>query len=92
MSSKKAIYESSILCGFGADDELADSGITMVGAAGWVAVAVTETDGFGFAFGAAVSLLTLTDAGTCAHIGNMLKSRCIMIKVQMCKNSTNSIL
>ena len=92
MSSKKAIYESSILCGFGADDELADSGITMAGAAGWVAVAVTETAGFGFAFGAAVSLLTLTDAGTCAHIGNKLKSRCITIKVQMCKYSTNSIL
>ena len=64
MSSKKAIYESSILFVFGADDELADSGFTMVGAAGWVAAAVTESDGFGFPFGAAISLLTLTDAGT----------------------------
>jgi hypothetical protein len=59
MSSRKATYESSMLCVFGADDELAGSGFIMVGAA-----AVVETDGLGFPFGTAVSLLTLTDAGT----------------------------
>ena len=64
MSSRKATYESSMLCAFGADDELAGSGFIMVGAASWVAAAVVETDAFGFAFGTAVSLLTLTDAGT----------------------------
>lgn len=64
MSSRKATYESSMLCAFGADDELAGSGFIMVGVAGWVVAAVVETDGFGLAFGAAVSLLTLTDAGT----------------------------
>lgn len=64
MSSRKAKYESSMLCGFGANDEFAGSGFIMVGAAGWVAAAILETDVLGFAFGAAISLLTLTDAGT----------------------------
>lgn len=66
MSSKKAIYESSMLCGLAADDEVDGSGFMIVGAAGCVAAVVVETDGLGFAFGAAVSLLTLTDAGTIA--------------------------
>ena len=57
------MYESSIFCAFGADDELVDSGFTMVGATGLAAAVMVEIKGFGFAFGAAVSLLTRTDAG-----------------------------
>lgn len=67
MSSKKAVYESSILCGFGcAADELTDSCLTTAGAAaaGRVGPATDETTGFGFPFWTAVSLLTRTDAGT----------------------------
>lgn len=63
ISSKNAMYESSILCPFGADDEV-DSGFTMVGATGLAFTVVVDSKGFGFALGAAVSLLTRTDAGT----------------------------
>ena len=72
MSSRKAMYESSMLCGFAAlpppPDGFTNSGLTIEGAdaagPGAAAAAVTvETDGFAFAFGAAVSLLTRTDAG-----------------------------
>lgn len=64
MSSKKAIYESSILWDFGADDELIDSGFTVVGAVGLVATAVVEVPAFGFDLGMTASLLTRTEAGT----------------------------
>lgn len=66
MSSKKAVYESSTLCGFGADEELTDSGFVTVGTtAGLMAAAgADDTDCFDLGFGAAVSLLTRTDAGT----------------------------
>lgn len=68
MSSKKAVYESSILCDFGADEEeLTVSGfITTVGAAAGLLVAATAVErmGFDLGFGVAVSLLTRTDAGT----------------------------
>ena len=65
MSSKKAIYESSMLCVFGAEGELTISGFTIEGAGpGLMDAATVETDGFGFPFGIAVSLLTRTDAGT----------------------------
>lgn len=66
MSSKKAVYESSMLCAFGAEeDELADSGFTIVGPVVPETV-VLEVDSvaFGFVLAAAVSLLTRTDAGT----------------------------
>lgn len=58
------MYESSILCAFGADDELVDSGF-MIGATGLEVTGMDETEGFGFAFAAAaaLSLLTRTDAG-----------------------------
>lgn len=69
ISSKNAIYESSILCGFSADEEFAVSCFTTVGAAvGRVAAATDERDGFGFDFGIADSLLTRTDAGTCIQV------------------------
>lgn len=64
MSSKNAIYESSILCFFGADDELTNSGFPTIGAVGRDGAAVVDGEGFGLDFGAASSLLTLTDAGT----------------------------
>lgn len=64
MSSKKAIYESSMLCPLGADDKLTDSGFTTVGPDVPATVVVFDCDGFGFGFGIAVSLLTRTDAGT----------------------------
>lgn len=64
MSSKKATYESSMLCFFGADDEFAGSGFTTVGPVGPLTIAALVSDDFGFPFGTAVSLLTLTDAGT----------------------------
>lgn len=69
MSSKKAVYESSTLCGFGADEELTDSGFVAVGTtAGLMAAAgADDTDCFDLGFGAAVSLLTRTDAGTCIY-------------------------
>lgn len=53
-----------MLCAFGADDKLAGSGFTTVGATGPAAAEVVGSAGFGFALGMAVSLLTLTDAGT----------------------------
>lgn len=66
MSSKKAVYESSMLCAFGADDELTDSDFTIVGPD--VPETVLEvgpgTAGFGFVLDTAASLLTRTDAGT----------------------------
>lgn len=60
------MYESSMLCGFAAaDDEgFITSGFTTGGAAGPGTAEIVETDCFGFTFGAAVSLLTRTDAGT----------------------------
>lgn len=64
MSSKKAVYESSMLLDFGADDELVESGFTVVGAAGLMATAVVEVTAFGFGLGIAASLLTRTEAGT----------------------------
>lgn len=64
MSSKNAMYESSILCFFGADDELTNSGFPTIGAAGRDGAAAVDGEGFAFAFGTAISLLTLTDAGT----------------------------
>ena len=71
MSSKKAVYESSILCGFGADEGLTVSDFTTVGAiAGLLVVAAVESDAFGLGFGVAVSLLTRTDAGTYINTKN----------------------
>lgn len=64
MSSKKAVYESSMLCAFGADDELTVSGFTIVGPDVPVTVLEVDSDGFGFVLVVAASLLTLTDAGT----------------------------
>lgn len=64
MSSRKAEYESSMLCVFGPDDEFANSGFTAAGAAGLGVGITVEREGFGFGFKAAVSLLTRTDAGT----------------------------
>lgn len=65
MSSKKAIYESSILGVFEADGKFVDSGFMMIGAAGLVATAAAvETVDLGFDFGTAVSLRTRTEAGT----------------------------
>lgn len=66
MSSKKAEYESSMLGALGADDELTESGFTIVGPGGAKTVldVDVDTDGFGFVFVIAVSLLTRTDAGT----------------------------
>jgi len=69
MSSKKAVYESSMLGAFGADDELTDSGFTIVGPSVTGTVLDVDTDtvdtgGFGFVLVTAVSLLTRTDAGT----------------------------
>jgi hypothetical protein len=69
MSSKKAVYESSMLGAFGADDELTDSGFTIVGPSVTGTVLAVDTDtvdtgGFGFVLVIAVSLLTRTDAGT----------------------------
>lgn len=70
MSSKNAIYESSILGGFGADDkELAGSiGFTVGAGAVFVVVATTAgRDDFGLGFEVvAVSLLTRTEAGIMA--------------------------
>ena len=58
------MYESSMLCPFGADDdELTASGFTIV-VAGLEATIVVETAGLGFDFGAFISRLTRTDAGT----------------------------
>ena len=65
MSSKKAVYESSMLCAFGADDdELTDSGFTIVG--GPETVLEVDIVGFGLDFATAFSLLTRTDAGIIA--------------------------
>lgn len=65
MSSKKAVYESSMLFGAG-EDELTTSGFTTVGVAGRGATTVVGTAGFGFDFGTTDSRLTRTDAGTMA--------------------------
>lgn len=64
MSSKNAMYESSMLCGFGAADVLADSGFTAAGVTCLGVEAKLAADVFGFGFRAADSLLTRTDAGT----------------------------
>jgi len=64
MSSKKAVYESSMLCAFGADVELTDSDFTIVGSDVPDTVLEVDTAGFGFVLLIAVSLLTRTDAGT----------------------------
>lgn len=64
MSSKKAIYESSMLCPFGADGKLTGSDFTTVGAEVPETVAEFDTSAFGFGFGITFSLLTRTDAGT----------------------------
>lgn len=67
MSSKKAIYESSMLGAFGADEAATVSDLPMAaGAEDLGAVAAVESCGFGFGFVRAVSLLTRTDAGTIA--------------------------
>lgn len=52
MSSKKAIYESSMLCGFGADGWAPDSNLPIVTGAdeGRGAVLTLVWGGFGFAF------------------------------------------
>lgn len=68
MSSKKAVYESSMLGAFGAD-ELTDSAFKIVGPGVTETVLdvdtdTVDTDGFGFVLVIAVSLLTRTDAGT----------------------------
>lgn len=65
MSSTKAIYESSMVCGFGADEKF-DASSFKVESAGLGAATAAESGGFGFPLGAAVSLLTRTDAGTIA--------------------------
>lgn len=65
MSSKNAVYESSMLWGFEADDELLGSGFTM-GREGGKMVVGRLVDVLGFGFGRADSLLTRTDAGTIA--------------------------
>lgn len=69
MSSKKAVYESSTLCSFGADEDLTDSVLVTVGTTAGLmtAAGADERDGFALGFGAAVSLLTRTDAGTCIY-------------------------
>lgn len=64
MSSKKAEYESSMLGAFGADDELTDSGFTIVGPdVPETVLEVVGSEGFGFVLIIAASLLTRTDAG-----------------------------
>lgn len=65
MSSRKAVYESSILCDLG-PDVVAISGLAAdVRTEGLETEAIAGGCDFGFALGAAVSLLTRTDAGTC---------------------------
>lgn len=54
-----------MLPALGADDDFADSGFTKV-VAGRAATAVVGSDTFAFDLGAAISLLTRTDAGTMA--------------------------
>lgn len=67
MSSRKAMYESSILCNLGADVVAVSGFPADVRAEGFVAGPIAaEGCGFGLAFGAAVSRLTRTDAGTIA--------------------------
>lgn len=66
MSSKKAVYESSMLCVFGADDKLTDSDFTIVGPDVPETALEVDTAGFGFVLDIAASLLTRTDAGTMA--------------------------
>lgn len=65
MSSKKAVYESSMLGALGADDELIDSGFTIVGPGVETGLDVrVDTGGFGFVLAVMASLRTRTDAGT----------------------------
>lgn len=66
MSSRKALYESSMLLPLGAeeDDELT-SGFETVGVGRGTATDEDEITGFGFDLGSAVSRRTRTDAGTC---------------------------
>lgn len=64
MSSRNAMYESSILCGFDADDEPEDCCFATAGATTG-RLEVVGVVVFGFALGSADSLLTRTDAGTC---------------------------
>lgn len=74
MSSRKAMYESSILCNLGADVVAVSGFPADVTAEGLVAGPIAaEGCGFGLAFGAAVSRLTRTDAGTCSKES---KGRC----------------
>lgn len=55
-----------MLCPFGADDdeELTASGLTIVGAGLYASTVVESVAGLGFDFGAFISRLTRTDAGT----------------------------
>lgn len=69
-----------MLCGFGADDEFTDSCLTK-GVADWVGAAVVGSDGFAFAFGAAISLLTRTDAGTMAVSSGVCCARGLLTTV-----------
>lgn len=65
MSSKKAVYESSMLGALGAENELTDSGFTILGTGAETALDVgVDTGGFGFVLAATASLRTRTDAGT----------------------------
>lgn len=64
MSSRKAIYESSMLGAFGADDDTVSAFTTVGPDATETVVVEVDNEGFGFGFGIAVSLLTRTDAGT----------------------------
>lgn len=59
MSSRNAVYESSILCGFGA----ALVSCFAIGGATMGRLEAKGIDVFGFDFGAALSRLTRTDAG-----------------------------
>lgn len=69
-----------MLCGFGADDEPLDSCFVSAGAAtAWFTGVVF--DGFGFAFGAADSLLTRTDAGTMAVSSGVCCARGLLTTV-----------
>lgn len=70
MSSRKALYESSMLLPLGAeeDDELTSGFTTVWGTGRGATIEEVEMEGFGFDFGSAVSRRTRTDAGTCFHI------------------------
>lgn len=68
MSSRKAIYESSILCDLGPDVVAVSGFAADVTTEGLETEAIAGGCDFGFALGAAVSLLTRTDAGTCFQV------------------------